>query len=170
MMVIELVVREIDIRNYAMILVLIAVLTPIFFVNLYQNVHTSWRHVYINDMISYARENTSKDDVFFIDGSMTGLSDEFVPFIRKAERRRFIVFKFFPAPTNKTDEWYKRVKLKDKIIKDINNLFTIKENYRLDYFLSARQHEHKGLKLVHQNRRYSLYRIVRDPSQPLGHE
>jgi hypothetical protein len=170
MRVIELIVREIDIRNYAMILVFIAILTPTFGVNLYQNVRTSRRHAHINDMIFYARANTSEDDVFLIDGSMTRLHDEFVPFIRKAERRRFIVFKFFPAPTNKTYEWYKRVKLKDKIIKDINSLFAIKEDYRLDYFLSARRHEHKGLKLVHQNRRYSLYRIVRDPSQPLSRE
>jgi hypothetical protein len=170
MRVIELIVSEIDVRNYAMIFAVIAILTHIFGVNLHQYVRARLRHVHINDMISYVRANTSEDDVFVIGGSKTKLHDEFVPFIRKAERRRFIVFKFFPAPTNKTYEWYKRVQLKDKIIKDINNLFAIKEDYRLDYFLSARRHEHKGLKLVHQNRSYSLYRIVPDPGQPLGRE
>jgi hypothetical protein len=106
-------------------------------------------------LLNFAQKNTKPEDVFL------NLDDYEFSFSRKTRREEFVVYKFVPGGGKKIYEWYTRVLDRKNINTDISKLSILKQKYRLDYVISDHNLEQGTmLKLVLQNKTYSLYRIL----------
>ena len=107
-----------------------------------------------NELYSYIKDNTQKGDVFFLFAG----KDDYLSFMRETEREQFSVFKFILTSNYKIYEWYIRVLEKQKVFEDINYIYKIKENYRIDYMVSKDPLPDKFY-LVWSNKTFYLYKL-----------
>ncbi len=115
-----------------------------------------------NEVCEYIRSKTDKSSVILglFDTNRSSLSnEEKYSLTRKTERDRFVVFKFVPADLNKIHEWYNRVKIKDDIAKDIDNLVAASVTYKIDYVMSNLKYDKEFLEPVFNNDNYFLYKV-----------
>jgi len=104
----------------------------------------------------WAKENSKPDDVFLL---LDAPHFEDLSFVRKAERERFVAFKFIPTTKTKMYNWYMRLQEKERVQKDISYLFKLKKIHRLNYLISRKPILNGGLRLVYTNQKYYLYLI-----------
>jgi hypothetical protein len=90
----------------------------------------------IDELSTFVMEKTQPDDIFmFVHFEQ---SDKELSFNRKAQRDRFVVFKFIPAGGEKIYDWYQRVLAKRRVEEDINFLIQLKSIYKVDYIVSVK--------------------------------
>lgn len=147
-------------KHYSFLLVLMLVFAlPFLFYGTTINVQQSLdpREEEINELASFAIENTDPKDVFiFLDIEPDKAK---FSFIRKSERDRFVVFKFVPSGGNKLYDWYVRILERKKVEKNIHYIFTLKDKYGLDYVVCKKIISHPDFRLVFKNEDYKVYKI-----------
>ena len=102
------------------------------------------------------KEKTEIDAVILYlthDNNMDGHFD----FIRRTERSRFVSHKFVPAEMDKLPEWYKKLKIREKLIKDISHLESVRSEYQIDYILAKRNYSE--FELIAEQNDYKLFKI-----------
>lgn len=104
-------------------------------------------------LTEFIKKNTDPKDVFML----VGFED--LSFIRKTKRDRFVVYDFGFVGGDKQYEWYIRLIEKNKVEKNIVNLFNILDKYRINYILSKVKYDVPRLSQVYQNGSYYVYKI-----------
>ena len=126
----------------------------------------SYKDYSLNEVSDFIKSNTDENAIIL---SLTDIGEGFrsdldLSLTRKMERDMFVVYKFVPADLNKIHEWYKRIKIRDDIVKDINNLVAVSETYKIDYVLSKKKFDNEFLILEFNNNTYFLYGIRNNAS------
>ena len=108
------------------------------------------------EMTTYINQHTPKDAVvYYADKS----EDFTLSFTRKAQRDRFVVYKFVPAGTNKIYEWYDRIQIQQKSEKNIDSLLKARIKYKIDYVLTKDSIVNDGFVPVKKAGAYMLYKL-----------
>lgn len=108
----------------------------------------------LNEVCYFIRDNTEKDAVIF------SFNDDF-KMTRKMDRERFISQKTAPPDFNKIHEWYYRVEAKKNLQKNLDSFPSFIKKYNIDYFVSEEKNDQDYLKMIHQNKSFYLYKIVK---------
>jgi hypothetical protein len=122
----------------------------------YRN-HKAYNNDPIIEVCDFIKLNTDKDVVVL---GLFESNNENLSMTRRMERDRFVVYKFVPADLNKIHEWYYRVKIKNEILKDINNLTLTTDKYKIDFVLSEDIIETNSLELLYTNNAYFFYKVL----------
>ncbi len=112
---------------------------------------------FLNEMTAFVKKHTQPSEKFVFINYEKDI--DHISFFRKAERERFVVYKFVPSGGNKLYEWYSRILEKEKIEQDTDYLFEVKEQHQLDYLVSPTPISHAGLQAVFENAAYHVYQI-----------
>ncbi len=112
----------------------------------------------LDELAKYARKLTRDSDIFMFLGYNVWETEP-MTFLRKAERGRFVIFKYATIEDEATYEWYQRVLERNKVQQNINYLFELRNRYPISYIVSPRYINHSRLQLVFHNAKYKLYWI-----------
>ncbi|MEC3908037.1 hypothetical protein VOI54_13480 [Tamlana sp. 2201CG12-4] len=115
----------------------------------------------LNEVCEFIKSKTDKEsNILGLANPAAGFDNDLkLSLTRKMERDMFVVYKFVPADLNKIHEWYKRVKIRNDIAKNINLLTDALDDYKIDYVLSKRSFKTEFLKLEFNNNSYFLYKV-----------
>lgn len=125
----------------------------------------SYEDFSLNEVSDFIKSETNENAIIlglkYSEGAIQdSWGDLNLSLMRRMERDMFVVFKFVPTDLSKIHEWYKRIKIRENIIKDINNLVTISKKYKIDYVLSRKKIDKEFLKLEFNNDNYYLYKVM----------
>jgi hypothetical protein len=104
------------------------------------------------DATSFAKNNTQRDSIFFIQGVRENIDWTFT---RLADRDVFVSKKFNPVDKDKWYEWYQRLQVE---VKDETQMAALKNKYKLDYFITSKSKPVIG-KTVYQNSHFVISRL-----------
>lgn len=116
----------------------------------------SFRDPAFDEMAAYINKRTPEDAVFIIPDDI-GMME--TSFIRKAERDRFVIFKFVPYHKDKLLEWYTRLQERGKLRDDPAYITHLSREYGVDYLLSDKEYGIDALEVIYRNHKYSLYEV-----------
>jgi hypothetical protein len=108
------------------------------------------------EFYSCVKEISDPGDIFLIS---LNCETDYLDFIRKTERDRFVVFKFVPSSHCQIYEWYTRYRLKERASIDPSLLPQLKSIYSVDYFVSCEPLETSFLKFIVNVEGKNVYRI-----------
>lgn len=113
-----------------------------------------------NEFTTYIQQNTPKDAVFInFNSQINSGADAPVSFSRKTRRESFVIFKFVPLNSEQTYEWYQRVLERNKLVGNLDYLFKLNKEYRIDYLITSWRIDREGLQLKYNNGSHFLYKI-----------
>jgi hypothetical protein len=108
------------------------------------------------ELYAFIREHTARESKFFYFGEQ----DQDLQFIRQTGRDLFSVYKFVPTENRKIYEWYVRVLESRRVAKDLNRLFELRRQYRIDYVVSRTPLADRRLSEAFTSGSLHLYRIT----------
>jgi hypothetical protein len=118
----------------------------------------------MSGLAAYIRANTDPEDVFIL--LHFPLWDKELAFNRVTERERFANYKFVPTTRGKLHEWYQRIQGQVRANRDAGHIFDLRQDYRIDFVVSAKSISDPRLSLRYRDDHYRLYAIQpsdRDP-------
>lgn len=117
----------------------------------------------MRELAVYIKGNTDTIDVFVLmpEREEFGLDGKNgLIFSRLAKRDPFVSFKFAPIEKGKIREWYKRLKAKEKMLKDWSYIFEMQRGYKINYLIDYEPRYDERLKLVFSIAVYYCYKIL----------
>jgi hypothetical protein len=107
------------------------------------------------ELVNFVIQNTDSNAVFL------NLDDYELSFSRLTRREEFVSYKLVPGGGQKIYEWYTRILERNIIANDMSRIQDLKKTYKLDFLISDHSvDERQMLKLVFNNKRFSLYKIL----------
>ena len=102
------------------------------------------------------KEKAESDAVILYLSHVNNMDGQF-DFIRRTERSRFVSHKFVSAEMDKLPEWYKKLKIREKLIKDISYLESVRAEYQIAYILAKRTYSE--FELIAKYKDYKLFKL-----------
>ena len=139
----------------------ITILAVLFTYGIGRNINEKYINVYFlqdekktawKDMTSFAKNQTEKGSIFFIQGVRESIR---WTFSRNSDRDVFVLKKFVPIDKNKWNEWYQRLQVQ---VENVEQMAALKKNYQLDYYLSTPSRPKIG-EVVFENSHYIISRL-----------
>lgn len=125
------------------------------------NITLTYENDSYDDFYEYVITNTEQQDVFAFIGFhnvLTIESDLEISFSRNTRRDLFVLFKFVPYG-EKIYEWHDRLNELIGIEKEISNIWSTKEKYKIDYLVSKQSLQEVGLEAVFSETGIYLYKL-----------
>lgn len=144
--------------------VFLLLLLPFVAQPIYQTAQT-WLHTpepvhAMNELASYIRGNTPQDAIFlFYDNKKESHFAAPLTFNRKTQRDQFVAHRWMPVSEKELQNWYQRLRDKEKLRTNFNHLFELRRKYKVDYVVSPEKVEEEGLDLKFASEAFYLYKL-----------
>ncbi len=119
------------------------------------NHHENNKRKDVNIIATYLEANTNKNSIVL---NLIN-NNEFLPLMRKSERKIFVINKFVPTTSDLLYEWYKRNKILEEVRKNPAYIEEVCMQYQIDFVVSMQEIKSSHYQEVFSHNHYFIYQV-----------